>query len=385
MERPEAWRTAVIAIALVALWRIIAVNAVSYDVTGHPVAAGAGNPGQLAARVNANPGDVYALVALARAEAGRGDASRAGAQLTAAAGIAPIEPIALEAEAESLFARGEVAQGAARLSTLATTYGNYDRWFPVFGRLLAARDPALPRIAAGNPKWLGAFILDQCAKGADPVMLASLLQFRGTGEARAQPAEIDCVTERLRASGRWPQAYQAWLNSLPRERLANVGFVFNGSFEYPASGVGFDWKPDPAPERSSGHVNELAPSREGRGERALRVTYTGKRQVAPAITQYLSVPPGGYELAGWARVDHLNSPRGVQWIVRCGSDEKMAVIGSSERFLGSSEWRRFAFDVDVPAACAGQILQLEPVGMNQGTTFLAGTVWFDDLRLSLRR
>jgi len=244
VESSAARRAAVIAIALVALWRIIAVNAVSYDVTGRPVAAGAGNPGQLAARVNANPGDVYALVALARAEAGRGDASRAGAQLTAAAGIAPIEPIALEAEAESLFARGEVAQGAARLSTLATTYGNYDRWFPVFGRLLAARDPALPRIAAGNPKWLGAFILDQCAKGADPVMLASLLQFRGTGEARAQPAEIDCVTERLRASGRWPQAYQAWLNSLPRERLADVGFVFNGSFEYPASGVGFDWTPD---------------------------------------------------------------------------------------------------------------------------------------------
>jgi hypothetical protein len=385
VDRTTIRRAAIVAGTLVLAWRIIAVNAVSYDITGRPVGPGDGTVGDLTARVQENPGDVYALVSLARNEARRGDVSRAGSQLAAAAGLAPVEPIVLEADAESLFVRGQVAQGAARLSQLATIHGNYDRWFPVFSRLLAARDPALQRIAAGNPKWLGAFILDQCAKGADAMLLAPLLDFRGSAKARAQPAEIECVTERLRGAGRWREAYQVWLNALPRERLASVGFVFNGSFEYPASGVGFDWKPDAAPERNSGHAVEHAPSREGRGDRALRVTYTGKRQVSPAVVQYLSVPPGRYELSGWARVDHLNSPRGVQWIVRCASDENAVVIGASERFLGSSEWRRFSLDVDIPSRCAGQALQLEPVGMAQGTTFLTGTLWFDDLSLSLRR
>jgi len=380
-----ASRAAIVAAALVLLWRIIAVNAVSYDVTGRPVPGIAPGRGEIAERLRDNPGDVAALLALANADAAKGDAARAGSQLAAASGIAPIDPGALEAEAAALFAQGRTQEGAARLSKIASTYGNYDRLFPVFGRMLAAREPALQRVAADNPRWLGAFIGDQCAKGADPLLLAALLQYRSIEPSRPAPSEVDCVTDRLRSSGRWMEAYQAWLNTLPRERLANVGFVFNGSFEFPVSAVGFDWKPDRAPERNSGHVVELAPSREGRGDRALRVTYTGKRQLSPALMQYLAAPPGRYELSGWARVDHLNSPRGVQWVVRCASNAKMPVIGASERFLGSSEWRRFAFDVDIPTACVGQALQLEPVGMSDATTFLAGNLWFDDLVLAGRR
>ena len=43
------------------------------------------------------------------------------------------------------------------------------------------------------------------------------------------------------------------------------------------------------------------------------------------------------------------------------------------------------FEAVVPEGCPGQVLQLEPVGMDEGTTFLAGTAWFDDLRLTRRR
>ena len=385
MDRTVAWRAAIVAAALILLWRIIAVNAVSYDVAGRPVAPATAGRDATTARLRENPADVASLVAQARSDAAEGNVARAGAELAAASAIAPIDAEALEAGAAALFSQGRTREGAARLSKIAATYGKYDRLFPVFARMLAGHEPSLFEIAAENPRWLGPFILDQCAKVADPLALVALLQVRSNGTGRPLPAEVDCVTERLRFAGRWTEAYQAWLNTLPRERLGNVGFVFNGSFEYPASGVGFDWKPDRTPERYSGHAIELAPSREGRGERALRITYTGKRQVLPAVVQYLATPPGSYEIVGWARVDHLNSPRGVRWVLRCASDENTPVISASERFLGSSEWRRFAFDVDIPAGCAGQALQLEPVGMDQGTTFLAGNVWFDDLTLAQRR
>ena len=146
-----------------------------------------------------------------------------------------------------------------------------------------------------------------------------------------------------------------------------------------------DWKPAGGAERETGRVVEFAISKGAAGKRALRVVYNGKRQSAPAIVQYLAVPPGSYEFSGLARVDSLNSVRGLQWAVRCGAKDRSPLLAASERFLGSSEWRRFAFEVVIPRDCAGQVLQLEPVGLNEGTTYLAGTAWFDDLRLKRQR
>ena len=57
------------------------------------------------------------------------------------------------------------------------------------------------------------------------------------------------------------------------------------------------------------------------------------------------------------------------------------MIAASERFVGSSEWRRFAFDIEVPAGCPGQILQLESIATADGTAYLSGSIWFDDLVL----
>jgi hypothetical protein len=384
MDRTIAWRGAVLAVALALLWRIIAVNAVLYDENGRPRAPQATVRSDVIGALRANPADVWSLLALARADAQSGDPARARAMVAAASSIAPSEQAALEAEASDLLSQGRISEAATRLSKIASAFGRYERIFPVFARMLAIREPSLQRIAAENPRWLGPFILDQCAKQADPLLLAPLLQQRVTPTSGPLPEEVDCVTERLRRAGHWAQAYQAWLNSLPRDRLSSVGFVFNGSFEFAAGGSGFDWKPDRTPERASGHVVEFALSREGRGARALRVSYTGKRQLVPAIVQYLAVAPGRYELSGWSLVDRVNGPRGVQWVVRCAADQTAPVIASSERFLGSNEWRRFGFEVEIPARCPGQVLQLEPVGMNEGTTFLSGNLWFDDLVLVTR-
>ena len=142
--------------------------------------------------------------------------------------------------------------------------------------------------------------------------------------------------------------------------------------------------------KSPSHVGFRAasPSQEGSrasSKRALRVSYNGKRQVVPAIGQLMVLPPGRYQLAGRGRVDSLNSVRGVQWTIRCAAAENAPLLAASERFLGSSEWRGFAVEVVIPAGCPGQVLQLEPVGMNEGTTFLSGTAWFDDLGIARQR
>ena len=118
------------------------------------------------------------------------------------------------------------------------------------------------------------------------------------------------------------------------------------------------------------------------GRQALRVAYTGKRQYGVPAAQYLALPPGNYVFAGMARIERMTLGRGVQWTIRCVAEGKPgAVVAHSERFIGSSEWQRFGFDVAIPADCDGQVLQLEPVGPEGSAAFAGGTAWFDDFVL----
>ena len=390
MDSAAAWRAGTVAVAFVLLWRIITVNAVLFDDRGRPqlpmLAPGDAAEGRaMAAVLRENPGEVAALLVLAQDYERSGDVAKAARAYESAQLIAPIDRDTLQASAGFFLRQGRVKEALGQLDRLAGHYGEYEKVFPVLGTLLAAGEPAWAAIVARNPAWLGAFIVTACRQGLDPALLAPLLQ-RRVGVRRVQPSEVDCVTDKLRAGGQWEAAYQVWLNTLPRDRLADVGHVYNGSFEFATSGAGFDWRPARGSERQIGHAVEFAISSGGAGKRALRVAYNGKRQSGPSILQFMAIPPGRYELSGLARIDALNSVRGLQWALRCvGRDGRSPMIAASERFLGSSEWRRFAFEAEVPEGCPGQVLQLEPVGLNEGTTYLAGTAWFDDLRLVRRR
>jgi len=386
MQRAALWRAGSIAIGLLLAWRIITVNAILYDADGHPrLPADATDVATLGALLRANPAEVAVLLILAEQHERSGDIARAAGAYEAAAQVAPVDRDALRLSAAYYLRQGRMAEAAVQLDRMTRQSGEYDRTFPVFLQLAAARDPAWASIAARDPPWMGSFIVTACRQGLDPALLAPLLQQRVTSR-RVQAVEIDCVTEKLRAAGQWEAAYQVWINTLPRERLVDLGHVFNGGFELSPSGVGFDWKVAAGSERDLGHALDFPTTAGAAGKRALRVTYSGKRQSGPAIQQYLALPPGRYELAGLARVEGLSSVRGLQWLVRCvEKGGTTRTLGTTERFLGSSEWRAFASEVQVPQGCAGQVLQLEPVGLTEGTTYLAGTAWFDDLRLTRKR
>ena len=385
MAHAAAWRVGILAGALLLLWRILAVNAVLVDERGRNRIPEGAPQEVLRSVVRDNPGEAAALLGLANQDEANGLTQQAAAKLAAARQVAPVARESLEQSAAFLLRQGRYAEAIEPLDRLAELYRDYERAFPFLARLLSAGEPAWRALAARDPPWLGDFIVSQCAQqGVDPGLLAPLVQ-RRAASGRLRAAETDCVTRRLRAAGRWGEAYQVWLNTLARDRLADVGHVFNGNFEQFPSGVGFDWIPARGSERQAGHVVEFVSSRGGTGQRALRVAFNGKRQTGVPIRQYLVAPPGTYRFSGRGRVDSLNSARGVQWTLRCASDERGPLLGASERFLGSSEWREFEFEVSIPQGCPGQVLQLEPVGMEQGTTFLAGTVWFDDLALVRRR
>jgi len=386
MTAAQIARVAFAVLALAILWRVLHVNAFVYADANRPAwrvpPEGAGRLPALRAALDANPADARALVQYGVESDRAGDAATAKRAFASAIEIAPIDRAALRAAAALDLREGRIADAVKGLDRLVAFYPDTrEMVFPLFARALGQPEAraALEALAGGRTSWMGAFVVFACRdRDADPMLVAALLGRRAAA-GLAQREEVGCLTERLRRAGHWQAAYQLWLNSLPRERLADVGFVFNGGFEHAPSGVGFDWIAD----ASSAQGVEYPVAGGATGRRALRVTWSGKRVGGPVVRQFLALEPGRYELSGSARLDGLQSVRGIQWTLRCAGEAAAAPpLGVSPRFLGSGDWQRFAFPVDVPPRCAGQVLQLEPVGLHEGTTYVAGKAWFDNLRLA---
>lgn len=388
-----ARRAAIVVFALALVWRVLHVNAVLYDDNGRPRLPAVGQNSAADANVDretlrqalrSNPGQIDALLMLAGGYESSGDAKQASRALDAAYQLAPDERNVLAAVAEFQLRQGDVARALPLLDRLVDTYPEMRPGaFEILGQLLSeGREPATwKRILARKPTWLGLFIVSSCERGMDPAILVPLLLER-TPSSRSPTPESACVIDRLRVSDRWQQAYQVWLNTLPRERLSEVGFVFNGSFEFAPSGQGFDWRPTRALERDSGHSVEMPQAQGVSGKRALRVSYNGKRQSGVPIAQYLALAPGAYGLSGLARPLSITAGRGVEWTLRCvKAGTPSETIATSERFVGSGDWRHFAFEIKVPAGCPGQVLQLEALATSDGYAYLSGSIWFDDLVL----
>ena len=386
-------RLAIVAIALALLWRIIQVNAVMYEDTGRPrLARGTlaespeGRPSDKAALqqvLGRNPGEVAALLMLARGLEADGDEPSASRAYRVALGMAPLEIGTLSLAADHFLRRGD--PGAIELlGRLAAHYPeSREAVFAVLVHAMASgryRD-ALDALFRDNQPWVGAFVADSCARGVDlAVLMPALLRRSASGQGVG--AETACAIDRLKAAGRWPEAYQLWLNTLPPERLRDVGFVFNGSFEFAPTDHGFDWTLQARPEREAGHAAQAFQVPGAAGKRALRIAYNGRRQSGVPARQFLALAPGRYELTGMGRPEGIKAARGIHWTLRCvESGKPQAVVASSERFLGSSEWRRFAMELLIADDCRGQVLQLEPVGDDGGLAFVSGSAWFDDLRV----
>ena len=375
-------RMVIAAVSLLLLWRIIQVNVVSFDETGRPRLPVAAPSESILAE---NPANVGALLALAQGFEAEGDTARAAGAFAAALDLAPMDRRAITL-ASAHFLRRDDPRGLEVLARLATHYPDTrPQAFPPMSDILASgrHRQAWEKIVAGNPDWLGPFLAKACTRGVDAAVLVPMLLDRA-GKAGATAAETNCLIDRLRKEDRWEEAYHLWLNLLPRDRLASVGYVFNGGFEQDPAGAGFDWIPQRGTERQTGHLVEIRQSPNAVGKRAVRVAYNGNRQSGVPLRQFLALPAGRYELTGRVRTEAIKSVRGIHWTVRCvEGDKPLGILASSEPFVGSDGWGSFSVEVTVGESCRGQVLQLEPAGIERAAAFVSGTAWFDEI--SLRR
>lgn len=251
--------------------------------------------------------------------------------------------------------------------------------FPVLAQWLETGESrvALAQTLQRRPPWRRSFI-DYMARDAAPSSLYALAQVllalrRST--APASPDEARGVINRLVQAQDFERAYLLWRALLPSLQ-ASTGMLYNGDFELPASGSAFDWTLRSTPGATVGVEDGGA----ARGK-VLHLRFGAARVSEIAVVQTLLLPHGGYRVLGQVRLQGLRSARGLEWRIYClaGSARLIAAGALPE---GSRDWSGFDFALDVPAqGCPAQRLQLATRGRIAAEQAVAGSVWFDDLRI----
>ncbi len=329
----------------------------------------------------ANPTDALVYLALAELQAEAGQPTAATALAETADALGPMRTPVLARSAAFWLARGRPDRALTRWDMLLRNRPETaGQLYPLLLRWVESAEarPLLRPLLADPPQWWDKFFAYVAAKAARLEAVIFLYRNRERRGTRPGDAEQQVYLERLWREGRWLETYLAWLSGLDERQQQGLGNIYNGGFELPVTGLGFDWRIS-APR---GALVELAETYGTRGGKALHVAFNGQRVRFQHVRQPLYLEPGRYRLQGRVRPDGLRAERGLRWTVHCGeSGERLLAEGPS--FTGSDDWQLFTQDFTVPEAdCPVQWLRLELEGRAELDFEAQGDIWFDDLAIS---
>ncbi len=330
-----------------------------------------------------NPTRAMPLISLADLARERGDSERGDALVEAAVRIDPSYDGVQRGAALYWFERGQFERGMGHLSMalVADAAANQD----ILQILLAfAEDPdarvALTPLATAAPPWWSSFFQYLSQQARDLESVRWLFEQRSQNATTPVPAEErQAFSARLLRDGLYEEAFDVWAQGLNAQELRHLGLLYNGDFELPLGKQDFDWVWQPLRQVQARTAATLGVG----GERALQLSFRALQGRFQQLHQTLLLDPGTYRLAGKVRVDGLASEGGLRWTVTClQPEEARTVLGESERFLGSENWRNFSLDFEVPQTCRLQQVGLESAGRLAFEQRISGEIWFDDLSIN---
>ncbi|WP_295577855.1 hypothetical protein [uncultured Lamprocystis sp.] len=335
----------------------------------------------LQASVWNDPTNAMTYLALAELWASAGRLPEAIALVEAADVLGPMRSPALSRSAAFWFAHGRPELGLERWSVLLRTRpATAGTLFPVLLKLAGdpATRPLLLPLLEQVPDWWERFFAYAATHAPRPETVMFLYQGRARAGATPSPVERRVYLDRLWKDGRWLDAYLAWVGGLDERGQEGLGLLYNGGFELPITGIGFDWRIMPSP----GALVETLEIYGSRGARSLHVAFEGRGSRFQHVHQPLYLESGRYQLQGRVRRDGLAPRQGLRWAVRCNRPDAQP-LAATEAFGGKDDWQPFSLNFEVPAAdCPVQVLRLEQedeIGVHwEGQ----GGVWFDDLTIS---
>ncbi len=260
-----------------------------------------------------------------------------------------------------------------------------DAIMPSFAQVAEAPEgsAAIKAVLARNPPWRKPVLSALPAVISDARTPLTLLMHLKSTPHPPTAAEIKDYIAFLLSKKFYELAYDTWLQFLPDEQFGAAGNVFNGRFQFPLSGLAFDW----AIAARSGVTVDIVPLKETKGEpdanegRALSVEFNTGQVDFPGVTQTVMVRPGSYEFKGRFK-GTLVGRRGLKWQIVCLEKPAMKIGESSMMLSGSSTWQAFSFPFTVEAsACGAQQIKLDLDARSASERLVSGTMMFADIEI----
>jgi hypothetical protein len=324
--------------------------------------------------------DSQPLMELARLALARGDTVRADALSERVDGLRPVDPVVQWQLGRYWSSRGDPARTLRHWSrSLEASPDARAAGFPALRALLKnpSSHSAFRSLLTDPPGWWEDFFADTAQGQTDLELVRRFYQLRNESfGAPLSPREHRVWFERLMREQSFEEAYAAWVDGLTTAQRRHLGLVFDGGFELPLSGFGFDWH---STQLSRVEVGPARP--EGEERQALRLRFRLLRLPYEHLYQPLLLVPGAYEVAGSFRSQDLMTDGGFRWMVRCRVPDQ-ALLGESERLFPVETWTPFKFEIEVPDSCLLQefrLISVDVVGPEGTAT--DGELWFDDLSI----
>jgi hypothetical protein len=177
---------------------------------------------------------------------------------------------------------------------------------------------------------------------------------------------------------RYGLAREAWETLLPAVKAGARGLLFNGRFEFPPSGVDFDWR-----FKFRGGVRvDIADSPVQPKGRALRLEFLQQLINELSIEQTTTLSPGTYVLTG-RKTGVYAAKRGLVWRVACVERPSAPIAESAPLNGAPGGWATFAFPFAVPAkGCDSQIVSLGLGAVSDSERIVSGQAWIADLSIA---
>jgi hypothetical protein len=235
----------------------------------------------------------------------------------------------------------------------------------------------LMSVLAKNPPWRSAFLRAlPAAVGDARTPLAVLLAIKNAPDP---PTEMDLrpYLTFLIDKKEYELAYYAWLQFLPAEHLSRVGLLYNGMFDFPPSGLPFDW----VISSGAGVTTEILRPTDVDVAHALLIRFEQGRVEFPGVSQMLILGPGNYQFNAKFKGE-LIGPRGLKWRLLCAGGGTS--VAESPMLIGAHPvWKEVEFSFTVPADnCRAQQLRLDLDARMSSEQLVTGEMWFDELVIS---
>jgi hypothetical protein len=326
----------------------------------------------------ADPSNAKLASLLAAAERRAGAEDVAGRLTEAAAGLSAHETFAHFWLYSKALADGDGAGAVARLDTILRTDPNALASLMAAARLRRWPEPfaaALAGALAKRPPWRAALIgwLSEKEPVLDPAIRVAKAMSATDGPMTTP--ELAVLLSRLVAGGEPDVAYGFWEASLPDDRRAFLGPLFDPRFELEPLGGPFEWLAGTDP----GVSLEFQLDPPHRGRVALIDVLLGQRP-GPLLSQVVTLSPGPWRFSGKIALDKIDAGRGVRWMIGCIGGQ---TLGQDTPRTGDLTWESASFTFTVPASgCEAQLLSFSVFAPTTADSRLSGRIRIAELEMT---